>query len=271
MASLNLSKLTQNAMHDQLVDYHRKNGRLGTGIYSSQEGAIAETFDISKNGTLLIADLPVHPSSIPEDHSTCSVQSVPNDPTQPMESSSFIPYEMTTIPSSQTVPPIHKVFYQSIVNFTKIPLDENDQSATLCHESTCCHLQYDMIKNNDSATYALIAYNGVHVIDYFHAGMITCAVMRCESINDIQSCAQLATTISSTVFNSLTLKANINENIVFPSVVNTDMQLVKDWEFLHTSCVDGKSEWTIKLNEVYNLKSASIYARVYSRDKKCIK
>uniref|UniRef100_T1JDU7 CN hydrolase domain-containing protein n=1 Tax=Strigamia maritima TaxID=126957 RepID=T1JDU7_STRMM len=201
--------------------YKPQNSSIGSGIYSSQLGALNETFDISRKGQLLIADLPTHPSPVPEENqclppiqSQSAVESTHND-----TNNSYNLFIMSHKPSSSPVEPIHKIYYQSLINFTAFYLKESQGNVNLCQNGACCNLVYNLSSNNDLGVYALLAYDGLHPFDKYKFGMQTCSVMRCENENDIESCGRVPNTTPLANFDKLTLTAELEADFVFPSVV----------------------------------------------------
>uniref|UniRef100_T1JDU6 CN hydrolase domain-containing protein n=1 Tax=Strigamia maritima TaxID=126957 RepID=T1JDU6_STRMM len=241
--------------------------RLGTGIYSSQLGALNETFDISRKGQLIIADVPIQPSPVPEG-SLCSpsIQAAASGLPHTEKESVFTPFIITNQPSSKPFDDsINKIYYQSLVNFTAFYLKESQGNVSLCRKSACCNLVYSLSRNSDSGIQALMAFDGEHEIKTKKLRIQTCAVMRCERENDIESCGRMPEIIPSALFNTMSLTAQLEADVVVPSV----LLAAKNWSYSHRKCEEEKSESKIELinhGHGNTVIVVGLYGRLYSQD-----
>uniref|UniRef100_A0A646QD10 Vascular non-inflammatory molecule 2 n=1 Tax=Hemiscolopendra marginata TaxID=943146 RepID=A0A646QD10_9MYRI len=254
--------------------YYPKRARLGSGIYSSFNGAVIETNDLSTPGRLLIAELPIDPPVRAfEDAFQCPLQAKNESLSKESNRSYYIQSIVSNKPSSSPFDEIHEIWFQRLRNFSHIFLESKEESVSLCENDLCCHLSYSFAETPSKDLYTLAFSNAYHPFGRYKVYAQVCSVLRCES-KDIENCGRVPETSTSAIFTSLTLTGSFATTTLFPSILATDLQSLPDseWDFSQGNCTEQKDGMkyggriTLKSTASKPIMVASIYGRVYDRD-----
>uniref|UniRef100_A0A646QDD1 Vascular non-inflammatory molecule 3 n=1 Tax=Hemiscolopendra marginata TaxID=943146 RepID=A0A646QDD1_9MYRI len=254
--------------------YYPNIGRLGSGIYSSINGAAIETYDLSTPGRLLIAELPIDPPVLPTEASfECPLKAENQSLSKESNRTFYIHTIGSNIPSSSPSEAIHQIWFQGLRNFSHIFLESKEESVSLCENDLCCHLSYSFAQNPGKDLYTFAINNAYRMFGSYKFYEQVCSVMRCES-KDIETCGRVPAESTSAIFNSLTLTGSFATTTLFPSILATDLQSIPDseWDFSQGNCTEQKDGMkyggriTLKSTASKPIMVASIYSRVYDRD-----
>uniref|UniRef100_A0A646QIB4 Pantetheinase n=1 Tax=Hemiscolopendra marginata TaxID=943146 RepID=A0A646QIB4_9MYRI len=253
--------------------HYPQSSRLGSGIYSSFNGAVNETYDISTPGRLVIAEIPIDPPTAAEDVLECSF-TAENQPLSKESNRSFrIQSIVSNKPSSSPSEANHQIWLQSLKNFSHIFLESKEESVSVCENDLCCHLSYSFAEKPSKDLYTFAISNAYHPFAEHKFYMQVCSVMTCESA-DIETCGKFPSESTSAIFTSLRLTGSFATTTLFPSILATDLQSLPDseWDFSQGNCTEQKDGMkyggriTLKSTASKPIMVASIYGRVYDRD-----
>uniref|UniRef100_T1JDU9 CN hydrolase domain-containing protein n=1 Tax=Strigamia maritima TaxID=126957 RepID=T1JDU9_STRMM len=204
---------------------------LGSGIYSSQLGALNEFYDLSSTKFLIVADVPVNPSPVPNNNFD-RVASCSSSPPEIISNYSTKPFIMSEKPSSKFSSNIHKIYYQNLNNFSIIHLHGLQREMSINSSDVCCHVTYKLRKENFSeGYYSLLAYDGFREYGNYKWPIQVCSVVWCRSQNGVEICGQVEEMGINVSFEFLSLVGIFTTEAVFPSVINSNLKNVNIIEF----------------------------------------
>lgn len=140
-------------------------------------------------------------------------------------------------------------------------LKNSEGSLNVCYNESniCCSLDYQMNAKRDDELFALGVFDGLHTLEGKYYIRI-CTLIKCKG-RDRTSCGQ-QTFNSTTIFNSFTLKSQLNAKYVFPQVVGDGVTLLPR-EWYHDMPV---TQLKTRKRLTRGLLTAAIFGRVYEYD-----
>ncbi|KXJ21635.1 Pantetheinase [Exaiptasia diaphana] len=140
-------------------------------------------------------------------------------------------------------------------------LKNSEDSLSVCYNESeiCCSLDYKMSAKRDDELFALGVFDGLHTLEGKYYLRI-CTLIKCQTL-DRTSCGQQAFN-SSTIFDSFTLKSQLNVKYAFPQVVGDGVTLLPG-EWYHDMPV---TKLISRKRLSHGLLTAAIFGRVYEYD-----
>ena len=210
----------------------------GSGIYS-YTGAKAFYRSLSKNGSLLIAALPV------SRRKHVNVGKMSNN----------------AISSPTTSDEFYSFLHRDLFLFKELVKVKDTLNICYKNSATCCSLSYEIVSKRSDEMYALGVYAGLHASRnpwYFR----TCALIKCSSL-ERKSCGERVSN-AKTIFKRILLKSQLHASHVFPQVVADGVTLLPgEWTYGYFA---NYLRTTQQLSK--GLITAALYARDYNLDPK---
>lgn len=235
-------------------------GSKGSGIFSGARGQFEVVNVADAKARLLVASVPISPSSSAQ----CSLDPV-------------------TVEVPQKVPiPVNVQYRYQIMNLTEtdvVKLDLTQEETSSCVRGVCCTLQYkvDSATIKSSEEFYLIATNRTRPGAYPWTEEF-CALVHCPQLSDLSKCTLIRSNSAlQTRFTFAQMSGEFSEDTaVYPSVIGSEDEVLKKsngmWSTEDVKAT-GKSKQKYVLTfgdktarNSYAVSTLGLYGRVYSRD-----
>lgn len=211
----------------------------GSGIYSPT-GAKKYFRSLSSNGSLLVAALPRETKNIP--HNISVVNPEKRQQRNTWNEDSF-----------------YSDLFGDLFFFKELSKPEGTLDVCYNGSDICCSLTYKMTEKQTDEMYAIGVFDGLHTREGQYYLRI-CALIKCHGLSR-DSCGQ-RTYNASTVFESFTLKGELDTPYVYPQVVADGVSLLPgEWDHsIPVTHLQSKQQLS------KGLLTAALFGRVYELD-----
>ncbi|KAF8796451.1 pantetheinase-like [Argiope bruennichi] len=247
--------------------HHPPTGSLGSGIYSSDKGALIYTHNPDGYNKLLISNVPISPND--ETVATNNLEAIRffigngTAILQHGEEKRNFKKDCDALIIGKADPESgeYRCSPTDVDQYKFKKLHGKEGSLTVCSNRFCCTLSYQA-HSMDEDFYFGVSGHPLNFYGEFSFGTESCILARCESVKG-KPCRNYLLK-SSTIFRSVEITGNFSTKYILPFAVDSDVRLTdKDkWHFDHKSQIIYHNSYTKS-----PLLFFGMYGRIFDQDK----
>ncbi|GFT15344.1 pantetheinase [Nephila pilipes] len=244
-----------------------RTGSLGSGIYSSDRGALVYTHNPDGRSKLLISNVPKTPSHYSQDidyDPDTKFYYLDDDEVTELEGEEPRNFEkecgFNVLGDSTSSLTDYRCSQTEVHQYKFLKITKRFGRHKICSKGFCCTLTYTTEKINENYYFG-ISGKPLNFYDTYLLGTQACFIARCDPFKG-QACGN-SILKSQTVFKTVILKGSFKTKYIYPYAINSDIRLIdkKEWSF------DGKSKIIYVNSKNDSLLFLGLYGRVYEEDK----
>ncbi|GBM14888.1 Pantetheinase [Araneus ventricosus] len=239
---------------------------VGSGIFHRQRGALAYSYNPDGISKLVIARVPRRGFNIPANPKTIAITRHHSWDWDKNGHHVKIECSRQLLNDTEDIHNEYRCVEEDTSNYTFVKLIDKSAHLEVCNNGMCCSLDYTAQKLLEN--FYLGVYNGTAVMfNRYPWSEENCLLVRCEAVGN-NACGTFPR-ISKTVFHHVQLKANFTTRNVYPSFLESRMELVPkgEWNYdLTNEFGTYQAKLNFKSQRGKKLTVVGLKGRCYDRD-----